>query len=127
MLVRAGASSPSRARRASCLALAQVQYGVDALMQREYGAYISATEPDFNITLTFDLDSLPADAEARAELIRNVSLIKRNAMAAPFERAFEAQRKLEANPPADGEAGPSQLMSIHYRHVAPADMYGEAA
>lgn len=43
----------------------------------------------------------------------SLALLKRNALAAPFERAFKAQRDLEAG----GAAGDGQgeLMQIHYR------------
>ena len=61
-------------------------------------------------------------AEAREDLIRRVSLLKRNAMAAPFERAFDdfAQRQEEASkftsesaPEGVREGG--EVMAIHYR------------
>lgn len=44
----------------------------------------------------------------------SLALLKRNALAAPFERAFQVQKELEANgAPADGSQ--SELMAIHYR------------
>ena len=61
-------------------------------------------------------------AEAREDLIRRVSLLKRNAMAAPFERAFDdfAHRQEEASkftsesaPEGVREGG--EVMAIHYR------------
>ena len=61
-------------------------------------------------------------AEAREDLIRRVSLLKRNAMAAPFERAFAdfAHRQEEASkftresaPEGVREGG--EVMAIHYR------------
>ena len=61
-------------------------------------------------------------AEARDDLIRRVSLLKRNAMAAPFERAFDdfAHRQEEASkftsesaPEGVREGG--EVMAIHYR------------
>jgi actin related protein 2/3 complex subunit 2 len=50
-------------------------------------------------------------------LIKSVALLKRNALAAPFEAAFETQKQLEAGGmPTDGSAPPTgDLMSIHYR------------
>lgn len=62
------------------------------------------------------------DAEARDELIRKISLLKRNAMAAPFEHAYEEHYKLkeeaskftsEEAPQGVREGG--EVMSIHYR------------
>lgn len=43
--------------------------------------------------------------------------MKRNALAAPFERAFSTQKALEATPPpTDGSPAPQgDLMEIHYR------------
>ena len=60
--------------------------------------------------------------EARDDLIRRVSLLKRNAMAAPFEHAFDEFHKLqeeaskftsEEAPQGVREGG--QVMAIHYR------------
>ena len=61
-------------------------------------------------------------AEAQEDLVRRVSLLKRNAMAAPFERAFDdfAHRQEEASkftsesaPEGVREGG--EVMAIHYR------------
>jgi hypothetical protein len=41
----------------------------------------------------------------------SLALLKRNALAAPFERAFEAQKELESS----GGQGQGELMQIHYR------------
>jgi actin related protein 2/3 complex, subunit 2 len=55
--------------------------------------------------------SLSTDfVEARDALIKSISLLKRNALAAPFERAFQAQKSLESQTEGHGE-----LMAIHYR------------
>jgi actin related protein 2/3 complex subunit 2 len=40
----------------------------------------------------------------------SVSLLKRNALAGPIERAFKSQKDLERDPSSQGE-----LMQIHYR------------
>lgn len=51
-------------------------------------------------------------AEARDELIRKISLIKRNILAAPFERAFKEQEQFED----DKQPNPNpELMAVHYR------------
>lgn len=60
--------------------------------------------------------SLLPRPDARTELIKSFSLLKRNALAAPFERAFAVQRQLEANPPAaDSPPQKEELMAINYR------------
>lgn len=98
-----------------------VQYGALDLLQREYSAFLlppSETEADYNVSLRIELESLPADQEARAEIVKALSLLKRNALAAPFERAFAIQKQLEANPPGADEVEKKQeLMSLHYRQV----------
>ena len=62
------------------------------------------------------------NAESREDLVRRVSLLKRNAMAAPFERAFDdfAQRQEEASKftresAPEGLAEGGEVMAIHYR------------
>ncbi len=63
-----------------------------------------------------------AYSEGRDDLIRRVSLLKRNAMAAPFEKAFEDFAKMqeeaskftrESAPEGLQEGG--EVMAIHYR------------
>ena len=49
--------------------------------------------------------------ESRDALIKSLSLLKRNALAAPFERAFQAQRSLESGKSSAG----NEIMAIHYR------------
>lgn len=48
--------------------------------------------------------------EGRDAFIRSISLVKRNALAAPFELAFKQQKELEIS-----GSGQGQLMQIHYR------------
>jgi actin related protein 2/3 complex subunit 2 len=84
-----------------------VQYGANDVISREYGKYVKAdTEPDYNVSLEFDTEQLPTGAELEA-LIKNVALLKRNALAAPFELAFNTVKTLE------NTTGP--FMQIHYR------------
>jgi len=62
------------------------------------------------------------NTDAREDLIRRMSLLKRNAMAAPFERAFtdftarqeEASKYTRESAP-EGVAGGGDVMAIHYR------------
>jgi actin related protein 2/3 complex, subunit 2 len=48
--------------------------------------------------------------ESRETLIKSLALFKRNALAAPFEHAFAAQKTLETS-----GGSPGELMQIHYR------------
>lgn len=36
-----------------------VEYGVNEIMAREYGSYITETEEDYSMSLIIDCDSLP--------------------------------------------------------------------
>jgi len=88
-----------------------VKYGANEVLQREYGKYLAPTpESLYNVSLNIDIDQVPPEGEARNALIKSISLIKRNVLAAPFERAFATQKRLEPQP---GEVG--ELMAIHYR------------
>ncbi|GJJ12502.1 hypothetical protein Clacol_006745 [Clathrus columnatus] len=88
-----------------------VAYGAEEILHREYGQYLSAAvEPQHNVTLDIDIDQLPPEGEEREALIKSISLLKRNVLAAPFEKAFKQQKELEAQ-----GNGTGQLMAIHYR------------
>lgn len=99
-----------------------LQYGAERVLEREYGQYIVAPEVGYDFSLQVDLDNLPGDQEGKDELIRRISLLKRNAMAAPFERAFDQHSKMseeaskytrESAPEGVAEGG--EVMAIHYR------------
>ncbi|KAJ1567481.1 hypothetical protein HK405_005811 [Cladochytrium tenue] len=78
-------------------------YGADAVLAREYGSMLQRTpRPGYDVTLLVDLTQIHEDPEV---LVKKLSLLKRNAMAAPFEAAFATQ--------AAGSAG--DLMTVHYR------------
>ncbi|KAJ2760313.1 Arp complex subunit [Coemansia nantahalensis] len=82
-----------------------VGYGAEDILRREYGDYlVAAASPQYQITLQFNLDQLPAD---RAGLARHVSMLKRNVLASSFERAFAYWESQQEG------AGP--LMATHYR------------
>jgi len=88
-----------------------VAYGALDVLRREYGTLINAqTEPEYHISLDIDLEQLPADEASRDAFIKSIALIKRNALAAPFELAFHQQKELESSGTALGD-----LMQIHYR------------
>ena len=94
-----------------------VQAGALDVLKREYGSWIrDSVEPEYSVTLELDYAKVPAAGPERDALIANVSLLKRHAMAAPFERAFELQKKLEQE--YEGGAAPStgtEIMPINYR------------
>ncbi|RKO87681.1 actin-related protein 2/3 complex subunit 2 [Blyttiomyces helicus] len=79
------------------------RWGADEVMRREYGSMLAAVpEQGHDVTVDVDLERLPEDKET---LIRKLSLLKRNALAAPFELAFAAQT----------EGRETELMTIPYR------------
>ncbi|CAH7677033.1 Arp2/3 complex, 34 kd subunit p34-Arc-domain-containing protein [Phakopsora pachyrhizi] len=94
-------------------------YGVWDIMRREYGDWICKdVESDHDISLIFEIGKIPTDPVERVNLIRSVALLKRNALATPFERAFSIQKTLESNPPKpdDPIRDPNQdLMALNYR------------
>lgn len=99
-----------------------VHYGAEEVLQRTYGPYIVAPESGYDFSVQVDLEELPSDQEAKDDLIRRISLLKRNAMAAPFEQAFDEYQKLheeaskytsESAPQGVQEGG--EVRAIHYR------------
>ncbi|KAI1470424.1 P34-Arc-domain-containing protein [Daldinia caldariorum] len=99
-----------------------VKYGAEQVLQREYGPYVVAPETGYDFSIQVDLESLPEEKEAREELVSKISLLKRNAMAAPFEHAYAEHYKLkeeaskytsEEAPQGVQEGG--EIMAIHYR------------
>ncbi|KAL2913527.1 Arp complex subunit [Polyrhizophydium stewartii] len=78
------------------------RYGAEAVLAREYGPLFGAPEAGYDVSLYIDLTTLPADREP---IIKAISLLKRNIMAAPFEAAFAAQQ----------EGRESEMMAVHYR------------
>ncbi|KZZ86769.1 ARP2/3 complex subunit [Ascosphaera apis ARSEF 7405] len=99
-----------------------VQYGAQTVLEREYGPWIVSPEPGYDFSIVIDLETLPEEAEARDDLVRRIALMKRNVMAAPFEKAYEEFSKLseeaskytsESAPAGVAEGG--EMMAIHYR------------
>ena len=78
------------------------EYGAAAIMEREYPGMTTDTEPGYDVSLLIPTDCSP-------DLIAKLALIKRNALAAPFERAFEEHERLVDTQ----ETG--ALMTIQYR------------
>ncbi|KAK0303304.1 Arp complex subunit [Friedmanniomyces endolithicus] len=100
-----------------------VKYGAAAVLQREYSSYIvEPPENGYDFSVQIDLDNLPSSAEERETLIQKISLLKRNAMAAPYEQAFDEFASLqeqakqytsESAPQGVREGG--EVRAIHYR------------
>jgi len=99
-----------------------VAHGAEAILAREYGPYITIPEAGYDFSVLIDLDTLPEDVAERADLVSRLSLLKRNAMAAPFESAFkeyedlhaEASKYTSESAPA-GVAEGGAVRAIHYR------------
>ncbi|GAA6003243.1 Arc35p [Rhodotorula paludigena] len=95
------------------------QYGARAILEREYGSLVAPaadTEDGYSVTLRLDLEQGPPAGDERTALVNAIALLKRNALAAPFECAFAIQRDMEQNPVEEGAKDPrAQVMSIHYR------------
>ncbi|KAJ2984725.1 hypothetical protein NUW58_g5911 [Xylaria curta] len=99
-----------------------VQYGAEDVLQREYGQYVVPPETGYDFSVLIDLENLPADKDERDELIKKISLLKRNAMAAPFEHAYaeyyklkEAASKYTTEEAPQGVREGGEVMAIHYR------------
>jgi len=99
-----------------------LQYGAEAVLQREYGSYITTPEAGYDFSILVDLENLPQSPEEREALVWKISLLKRNVMAAPFEKAFDEFGQLseeashytsESAPQGVQEGG--EVMAIHYR------------
>ncbi|KAL2757433.1 hypothetical protein ACRALDRAFT_1060809 [Sodiomyces alcalophilus JCM 7366] len=99
-----------------------VRYGAEQVLQREYGPYIVTPEAGYDFSVLIDLENLPAEKDERDALINKMALLKRNAMAAPFEAAYEEHYKLrEAASKYTSEEAPQgvreggEVMAIRHR------------
>lgn len=69
-----------------------LRHGAAEIMRLEYGnRLVDIPENGFDVSVDFALDSLPPSAAEREKLALSAALIKRNALSAPFEKAFDAQ------------------------------------
>ncbi|KAL2129846.1 hypothetical protein VTI74DRAFT_7212 [Chaetomium olivicolor] len=99
-----------------------LKYGAEEVLNREYGPYVVPPEPGYDFSIVVDLENLPESKEARDELVMKIALLKRNAMAAPFEQAYQEHYQLKAEaskftseeaPQGVREGG--EVKAIHYR------------
>jgi len=79
------------------------KYGVDDVMKKAYGNYLTTPETGYDVAVQIDLTNKPADLP---KFVRDIALMKRNALAAPFYRVFA---DIEAKKP------PTSLIEIKYR------------
>ncbi|KAL9060175.1 MAG: hypothetical protein Q9162_000789 [Coniocarpon cinnabarinum] len=102
-----------------------LQYGAQSVLESYYGPFIqSSPEAGYDFTVQVDLATdVDADNEdAKRDLIERLSMLKRNAMAAPFLQAFAEYDQLSAEaakytsesaPQGVREGG--AVRAIHYR------------
>ncbi|KAK5089147.1 Arp complex subunit [Lithohypha guttulata] len=99
-----------------------ISYGAEEVLQREYGAYTTSPEAGYDFSILIDLENLPSTPEERTGLVNRIALLKRNVMAAPFEKAFDEHKALseeasrytsESAPQGVAEGG--EVMAVHYR------------
>lgn len=79
------------------------KYGVEQLLTSKYSKYsgflsiLDDVEAGFNFSLVLDIEALSAQSdEVKEDLIEQLSLLKRNAVAAAFETAFARYDELSA-------------------------------
>ena len=99
-----------------------MQYGAQEVLEREYGPYITTPEQGYDFSVLVDLEQLPSGQEEKDDLIKRISLLKRNAMAAPYEQAFaeytslaEQMRGYTTESAPQGVAEGGTVRAIHYR------------
>jgi len=83
-----------------------VKFGADEVLRREYGPYIVEPETGYDFSICLNQADLPPTEEERDALFKKFSLLKRNLLAAPFEKAFIAQENKET----------TEIMEIPYRN-----------
>ncbi|BFZ53695.1 Arp complex subunit [Savitreella phatthalungensis] len=98
------------------------RYGADAIMEREYpGMTLPTPEQGYDYSLQIDLSQIPEDAETRETIITKLALIKRNALAAPFERAFDEHEQLAKKESARSSAAAAKSTTTNLATAAAAE------
>jgi len=99
-----------------------LKYGAKQVLEREYKGMIIDVEQGYDFTIQVNLENVPPSQEERDALIKRISLMRRNALAAPYEGAFAAHATLSKSAPQTLEgshAAPQQanteVAAIHYR------------
>lgn len=98
------------------------KYGAEQVLQREYGQYVVPVEPGYDFSVLIDLENLPESKEERDALAMQFALLKRHAMAAPFEEAYqehytlkEEASKFSSEDAPKGVMEGGEVKAIHYR------------
>ncbi|ESA44338.1 hypothetical protein GE21DRAFT_2245 [Neurospora crassa] len=99
-----------------------VRYGAEQVLNREYADLVVPPEAGYDFSIQVDLENLPAEQEARDALVMKIALLKRNAMAAPFEQAYqehyalkEEASKFTSEEAPQGVREGGEVKAIHYR------------
>lgn len=96
-----------------------VQYGARDYLASVYGRLVVETEKGYDFSVQVDLENAIEDATEREKLAMDIALLKRNAMAAPFLKAFAEYDELSLAAEKSGgretERTNNNLMAIHYR------------
>ncbi len=79
------------------------KHGVDDVLKQQYGDLLVTPENGYDVTLQVDLASPPAEKE---KLARNVALLKRHCLSAPFYKVFN---DIESKKP------PGAMIELPYR------------
>lgn len=80
-------------------------FGVADCINGLYGNYVVDTEATYDVSLVFNIDTLPAAEDARKAIARTAALLKRNLISVPFEAFFDQV----------GQASPAPVTEIKYR------------
>ncbi|KAL0475422.1 ARP2/3 complex 34 kDa subunit [Neurospora intermedia] len=99
-----------------------VRYGAEQVLNREYADLVVPPEAGYDFSIQVDLENLPTEQEARDALVMKIALLKRNAMAAPFEQAYqehyalkEEASKFTSEEAPQGVREGGEVKAIHYR------------
>ncbi|KAG4303530.1 hypothetical protein PCK1_000048 [Pneumocystis canis] len=71
-----------------------LKYDAQSVLERYYGGLIVPPEEKYDFSLCLDLEKLSSNEKENRDLIRSIGLLKRNALVAPFEKAFIQQELL---------------------------------
>ena len=64
------------------------EHGADERLRKEYGDHMVAPPDGYDVAVEYSLENVPENYE---EVVKQVSMLKRNCFAAVFEKFFEAQ------------------------------------
>ncbi|KAF9108480.1 hypothetical protein BGX29_011736 [Mortierella sp. GBA35] len=89
-----------------------IQYGAMNVLEREYGPWIvQSPESGYDFTMEFSVEDLVGDKDPE-DTIRRIALLRRNALAGPFERAFKAQATVQHDDDPTFDSSTIEFMKI---------------